>query len=265
MVERLTSVGVRRGWVRALARMSAVAAVTIGAASAAQASIYQVYTSSIPAMTINANDGYCSLAEAIASASAGHSMYNCPEIFPGGSQDIQLLEASGKSFSSFHFVITSFTINAPGQTISIYSQSATNHPFIDSTGFPDSSSEPGRVFFGGINFTYTGGSAGGRMIENYGTLDLSGVDVLKRQRHASHQRNGRRPLQQGDRHRDQLVHVQEQQGQARRRHLQRQRDDQQHEQDDHLRKLGDDGRRRDLQRQRPRSSRPLLPTFLGRT
>src|SRR4051812_17293803 len=74
-------------------------AALLAGASYSQASTYLVYTSSISAMTINPSDGYCSLAEAVASANAGHSMYNCQEIFPGGDQQIQILEASGKSFS----------------------------------------------------------------------------------------------------------------------------------------------------------------------
>jgi len=164
----------RRG--RTAARLGgglvAASVALLAGASYSQASTYLVYTSSISAMTLNANDGYCSLAEAVASANAGHSMYNCQEIFPGGDQQIQILEASGKSFSAYHFRITSLTIDSPNRWIDIFSPSGSRF-FIDSTGASGFVVKAGTSL--GLtsgNFTFTG-TSGGRHVENYGNVNLS--------------------------------------------------------------------------------------------
>jgi predicted outer membrane repeat protein len=157
---------------RLLAAVGAASAVLLAGASYSQASTYLVYTSSISAMSLNQSDGYCSLAEAVASANAGHSMYNCPEIFPGGDQQIQILEAAGKSFSAYHFKITSLSINSPNRWVDIYTPSAPSRFFIDSTGSSGIVVQSGTSFdLVGANLTFTG-TAGGRHLENRGTLDI---------------------------------------------------------------------------------------------
>ncbi len=161
---------------RLLAAAGVASMVLLASASYSYASLYQVYTSSTSAMSINASDGYCSLAEAIASANAGHSRYNCPELSSDGEQAIQLIEAAGKPFANYHYNITSLTINSPYGGVRMYGNSDTSRAFIDSTGPSGIIVQSGsRAFISFVNFTFTGGSAGGRPMENYGILESYSV------------------------------------------------------------------------------------------
>lgn len=142
----------------------------LGWSATAEAAVYNVYTSStIGAMTKNAGDGYCSLAEAVDSVNAGTPQWNCTDAFPGSGAMIQLWEAPGKPFASNPFVITSLTITADVViTGSGYINSTSASGWIignKTTGqFPS-------VELAGMTMTFTG-TNGGRHIENYGTLWL---------------------------------------------------------------------------------------------
>src|SRR5687768_7678505 len=81
----------RRVFIKALSVVAPASAVLLGAIGHAHAITYYVDTSSIPAGEIRANDGYCSLAEAIAAANAGANQYNCTGSGSGsGTQTIVL-------------------------------------------------------------------------------------------------------------------------------------------------------------------------------
>jgi predicted outer membrane repeat protein len=146
-------------------------------ASKADASTYRVYTASAASsMVLNANDGFCSLAEAVRHAS-GSPIYNCTDFAPGSSeQRIELLASPNLPLSTNHFKITSaLTLNRQGVRIRIFGSGG----FIDST----STTSAFIILFKSIGFfervtlTNTAGSAGGRLIENYGNLSLYGVTI----------------------------------------------------------------------------------------
>jgi predicted outer membrane repeat protein len=81
--------------------------LTLLSASQARAATYVVRTSSIAATTLNANDNYCSLAEAIASINQGSPAYNCPDANPSGPPTIQFRQSASRPYTSNHFVIPS--------------------------------------------------------------------------------------------------------------------------------------------------------------
>lgn len=147
-------------------------------ASEAGASTYRVYTASAASsMTLNANDGFCSLAEAVKHAS-GSAIYNCTDFAPGSSeQRIELLESAGKPFSTNHFKITTLTLQRQGVRIRIFGSGG----FIDSTATYSAFVIPFKsiAFFERVTLTNTAGSAGGRLIENYGGLGFYGVTITK--------------------------------------------------------------------------------------
>src|SRR3954470_5419411 len=98
-------------WARRCLAGSTALALVLGWAASAKADVYYVYTSAIGAMTKNANDNYCSLAEAVDSINAGSPQWNCHPLYPGSSPFIELAEASGRPFAQNHFRITSLTIS----------------------------------------------------------------------------------------------------------------------------------------------------------
>ena len=144
--------------------------------SPVHASLYYVYTSTTSAMSLDANDHYCSLAEAIESVNAGIPRYDCLSQDPTvEAQTIEFREGPGMPFSQHHFTVTSFTINGTSAQIRINGSGA----FIDSTGISAFDVQPGSsMFVQGVTLTYTGGASGGRMIENYGTLSINGASFL---------------------------------------------------------------------------------------
>ncbi|MFL5306436.1 MAG: hypothetical protein ACJ8F1_14560 [Polyangia bacterium] len=152
--------------------------------SEARASTYNVDTSSTSAMSLNANDGYCSLAEAVASVNAGHSMYNCPDQDPSSTEHtIWLREAAGKPYASFHYVISALTITTSRR---VMISGLSGAPFIDSTGMTAATGYSAFVikagaaaFFQHVNLTNIAGSAGGRLLENRGTLQFYGITISK--------------------------------------------------------------------------------------
>ena len=147
-------------------------------ASPVDASTYRVYTSSAAnSMVLNAGDGFCSLAEAVEHAK-GLTNYNCTDFAPGSSeQRIELLESAGKPFSTNHFKITTLTLNRQGIRIRIYGSGG----FIDSTATASAFVIPFKSigFFERVTLTNTAGSAGGRLVENYGSLGFDGVTFTK--------------------------------------------------------------------------------------
>lgn len=160
------SQGSKLGWTRRCLASSTALALVLGWAASAQADVYNVYTSTIAATTKNANDHYCSLAEAIDSINAGSPQWNCPAAYPGSRPVIELLEGSGGTFAQRHFKISSLTIT---KDASLYSDGA----YIDATGnsalFIGSSAT---VDIYGVTLTHTGTSAG-RLLFNQGRLTIS--------------------------------------------------------------------------------------------
>ena len=154
-------------WTRYLASAPAVALV-LGWSASAQAGVYNVYTNGLPgngAMTKNAYDGYCSLAEAIDSVNAGSPQWNCVDSFPGSGAIIQFWQASGKSFSQNHFGITSLTIKK-------------DLVLVGSGAYIDSTSASGLIInstasveINGLTLSHTGSSSG-RLIFNSGELAI---------------------------------------------------------------------------------------------
>jgi predicted outer membrane repeat protein len=165
-----------RVFARLFVAAGAASAVLLGASSS-NASLYYVYTSATSAMSLNANDNYCSLAEAIASVNAGSKKYDCvDQDATSGTQTISLREASGKSFAQYHYVVTSFTITGTAGQVRIEGSGA----LIDSTGISGFIIRPSSsLFMQRATLTYTGGASGGRLIENYGTLSLYGITLTK--------------------------------------------------------------------------------------
>lgn len=148
-------------------------------ASEARASTYRVFTASAASsMTLNANDGFCSLAEAVEHAK-GNTIYNCTDFAPtSGEQRIELLESPNKPFATNHFTITStMSLNRQGVRIHIFGSGG----FIDSTTNSSAFNIPFKsiAFFERVTLTNTAGTAGGRLIENYGDLSLYGVTITK--------------------------------------------------------------------------------------
>ena len=152
---------------RCLASALAVASI-LGWSASAQAGVYNVYTngqSGNGAMTKNANDGFCSLAEAIDSVNAGSAQWNCVNSFPGSSGIIQFWEGSGRPFAQNHFRITSLTIT---RDVVLVGSGA----YIDSTGTSGLVIDTNdSVEISGLTLTYTG-TNGGRLIRNQGELAI---------------------------------------------------------------------------------------------
>jgi len=159
----------KRFALRLLAAAAAASGAMLGGASYAHASVYNVYTSTKSAMLVS-KDGYCSLAEAVNSANAGHSLYtDCPDGAPGGSQTIQLVEAPGMPFSNHHYKITTLTVSSPYVALVGLSSRAK----VDSTGLSGIIINAGAsMTFFAVDLTYTGGASGGRLVENRGTMDM---------------------------------------------------------------------------------------------
>jgi len=150
---------------------------TLMAPSEARASTYRVFTASAASsMTLNAGDGVCTLAEAVQHAS-GNAVYNCTDFDPSsGEQRIELLESAGKPYSTNHFKINgTLTLVRQGVRIHIWGGGG----FIDSTAPNSAFKIPFKSigFFERVALTNTAGSAGGRLIENYGELQLYGTTI----------------------------------------------------------------------------------------
>lgn len=153
--------------------------VGLASASVAHAATYRVYTASAgSSMVLNANDGFCSLAEAVEHAK-GNAIYNCQDFAPGsGEQRIELLASANKPLSTNHFVINSpLTLNRQGVRIRIFGSGG----FIDATNTYSAFIIPrgALAFFERVTLTNTSGTGGGRLIENYGDLQLYGVTITK--------------------------------------------------------------------------------------
>ena len=162
----------------------------LASVSAAHASTYRVYTANAAnAMTLNANDGFCSLAEAVQHAN-GNAIYNCTDFAPGsGEQRIELLASVNRPLSTNHFVVTSpLTLNRQNVRIRIFGSGG----FIDSTTYSAFVIPKGaKAFFERVTLTNTAGSSGGRLIENYGDLSLYGVTITKGDVTGAHHSTGR--------------------------------------------------------------------------
>lgn len=157
----------------------------LGATSAAHASTYRVYTATAAnSMAINATDGnVCTLAEAVEHAKgtnvdgSGRKIKYCDDFDPtSGEQRIELLESPNKPFSTNHFAIKNNPLTLKRTNIPIH--------IFGSGGFIDSTTYSAFViplysiaFFERVTLTNTAGSAGGRLIENYGELKLYGVTI----------------------------------------------------------------------------------------
>jgi predicted outer membrane repeat protein len=166
-------------------------------ASEAGASTYRVYTSSAASsMTVNASDGQCTLAEAVLHVNgANNNVTYCDDFAPGSAEHrIELLQAANRPYATNHFQITTLTITS-SKRVSIPGLGA----FIDSTGrysafvigTKDAPQPQPTVFFERLTLTNTAGSAGGRLVENYGTLQLYAVTITKGDATGSHHSTGR--------------------------------------------------------------------------
>ena len=93
-----------------IAGFGTLVAVMVAAERPALAAHYKVLTSSIAASSTNANDGYCSLAEAVESVNTNTQYHECRYVTAGGEDMITLLEAPGKPYASFHYVIGTLTL-----------------------------------------------------------------------------------------------------------------------------------------------------------
>ena len=163
----LSQVSVASWTKRCFASALAVASI-LGWSASAQAGVYNVYTngqSGNGAMTKNANDGFCSLAEAIDSVNKGSAQYNCVNSFPGSGGIIQFWQGPGRPFAQNHFRITSLTIT---RDVVLVGSGA----YIDSTGLSglviDTNAS---VEVSDLILTYTG-TNGGRLIRNQGELAI---------------------------------------------------------------------------------------------
>jgi predicted outer membrane repeat protein len=154
-----------------------VAASLVGWSASAEAAAYSVYTNSVAgngAMIKNANDGYCSLAEAVDSVNAGIPQWNCVDNFPGSSGGlIQIFEGPGRPHATNHFRITSLSITAPEAYI------IAGAAYIDSTGTSAFVIQSGAFLeINGLTLTFTG-TNGGRLIENYGEFAIGNTTLTK--------------------------------------------------------------------------------------
>jgi len=181
MISRRTVVQQRRRQVacrRLLSGIGIALGLGLVSLSEARASTYRVYTNSAASsMTLNAGDGFCSLAEAVKHVT-GSPNYGCTDFAPGsGEARIELLESAGKPFSTNHFKITSLTLANQSTQIHIFGSGG----FIDSTATASAFVIPlhSNVFFERVTLTNVAGTAGGRLVENYGQLALYGVTITK--------------------------------------------------------------------------------------
>ena len=171
--------------------------------SEARAATYRVYTNTAASsMTVNPNDGQCSLAEAVLHVNGqNENTTYCTNAAPGTLEHrIELLQSPNRPYATNHFQITSLTITTTTR-VSISGFGA----FIDSSriapafvysafvigarGAPPS--QWPTVFFERVTLTNTSGSDGGRLVENFGTLQLYGVTITKGDVTGSHHTTGR--------------------------------------------------------------------------
>jgi hypothetical protein len=152
-----------------------IALLTVAVPSPAQAAYYEVFTSSLStAGTINAGDGYCSLTEAIESINGGATLTNCTDLSPGSSGHIQLIEAPGKPYASFHYSVNAVTIR---RSMRIQPSEEGFTAYIDGTGTQAFRINSGiEVNFYGLDLKHVG-TGSGRLIYNSGTLNLANVFV----------------------------------------------------------------------------------------
>jgi predicted outer membrane repeat protein len=171
--------------------------------SEAGAATYRVYTNTAASsMNVNANDGQCSLAEAVLHVNGqnGNTTY-CTNAAPGSPEHrIELLQSPNRPYATNHFQITSLTITTTTR-VSISGFGA----FIDSARIPPAfvysafvigargapPSQRPTVFFERVTLTNISGSSGGRLVENFGTLQLYGVTITKGDATGSQHTTGR--------------------------------------------------------------------------
>jgi hypothetical protein len=158
-------------------------ALSLGSVSVAEASTYRVYTSSAAtSMNVNSNDGMCTLAEAVLHVNGANRSKYCDDFASGSAEHrIELLQAANTPYSSNHFKIGSLTITS-SKRVSIAGFGA----FIDSTGYSafvigakGATGVQPTVFFERVTLTNAAATAGGRLIENYGNLQLYAVTITK--------------------------------------------------------------------------------------
>jgi len=155
-----------------LLSIAALVALELATASKAEAAYYKVYTSSIAASTINSGDNYCSLAEAVKSINDGVSVANCVDLDASQPGMITLIEAPGKSYASFHYVLgsTTLTLNKPTR---IQPSEEGFRAYIDSSGsLAIKVNSTADVNLYGLIISHTG-TGSGRLIWNAGTLSMS--------------------------------------------------------------------------------------------
>lgn len=157
--------------------------LVLGVVSEARASTYRVNTNSAAtAMNVSTSDGVCSLAEAVLHVNGKNNGVKYCDDYAAGSTEhrIELLQSSGKTYAANHYKISTLTITS-SKRLTIAGSGA----FIDSTGVSafvvgasGAATQP-TVFFERVTLTNTAGSTGGRLVENYGTLQLYGVTITK--------------------------------------------------------------------------------------
>ncbi len=143
----------------------------------AHASYYRVSTSedNIQADVLNKDDGYCSLAEAVASANAGSQQYDCKDLEPQF-QDvtIELTEDSDTGvrvlFTDYHFVVGRLYVET-GRVIGIYSSGNTRAKIDSASSSAFRVRENAYLQLANIDVTHIGGGAG-KLVNNYGTLEI---------------------------------------------------------------------------------------------
>lgn len=158
-----------------LLSMGVGAVLSITGASTAHAAYYEVFTSNIAADLINANDNYCSLAEAIKSVNDNKAVTNCKDLDLSEPGRISLVETPNKPFSTTHYVLNA-TLN-PTRSVLITTSEEGQVAFIDSPGALALKVKNGiSVSLYGLNFNHTG-TGSGRLIWNAGNLSMASSTV----------------------------------------------------------------------------------------
>jgi hypothetical protein len=187
-------------WRPTLTGIGVALGVTLASASEARAALYQVDTGTAATSMTVANDGKCTLVEAVMHVNGKNNGVTYCSNLDTTSQEhrIELVQAANKPYSTNHFKITTLAITTnvrvsiKGFGGAVIDSSFGNNVYSAFViGVKGGAANQASVFFDRVTLTNTVFSNGGRLIENYGTLQFYGSSFLNGDVSGSRHASGR--------------------------------------------------------------------------
>jgi hypothetical protein len=187
-------------WRPTLIGVGVALGMTLASISEARAALYQVDTGTAATSMTVANDGKCTLVEAVMHVNGKNNGVTYCNNLDTQLQEhrIELVQAANKPYSTNHFKITKLAITTNVRvSIKGYGGAVIDSNFGNNIfsafviGVKGGAVNQATVFFDRVTLTNTALSNGGRLVENYGTLQFYGSSFLNGDVSGSRHASGR--------------------------------------------------------------------------